>query len=74
MSDPVTYELGDITVHADLTVHGAGVNVTDRPRWAYFLGFCAEDARWTGAPTPNFDASEMTPFEPLTDLRFPVLA
>ena len=26
MSEPITYELGDITVHTHLTVHGAGAN------------------------------------------------
>ncbi len=32
-----TYELGDITVHTHLTIHGAGANRMDRPRWAYIL-------------------------------------
>ena len=34
VSEPMTYELGDVTVHNHLTVHGAGTNTTDTPRWA----------------------------------------
>ena len=35
MSRADDYELGDITVHTHLTIHGAGANLMDRPRWAY---------------------------------------
>ncbi len=41
MSQQLTYELGDISVHTHLTIHGAGANAMDRPRWAYLPGHSA---------------------------------
>lgn len=73
MSDPITYELGDITVHTHLTIHGAGPNLMDRPRWAYLLVTQPEDVCWNGSPCPNFDTSGMAPWAPLNDERFPVI-
>lgn len=74
MSEVMTYELGDISVHTHLTIHGAGKNVTDRPRWAYILVTAPEDACWNGSPCPNFDTSDMQPWQPLDDERFPVIS
>lgn len=73
MSEPMTYAVGDITVHTHLTIHGAGANLMDRPRWAYFLVTQPADACWNGSPSPNFDWSAMQPWEPLGDERFPVI-
>ncbi|MDQ2648695.1 MAG: phytanoyl-CoA dioxygenase family protein [Actinomycetota bacterium] len=73
VSDPVDYELGDITVHTHLTVHGAGANVTERPRWAYIIVTQPADACWNGAPCPNFNSKRMTQWQPLGDERFPVI-
>jgi ectoine hydroxylase-related dioxygenase (phytanoyl-CoA dioxygenase family) len=74
MSQPMTYELGDISVHSHLTIHGAGVNVTDRPRWAYILIVQPSDACWTGAPSTTFASLSMKPWEPLPDDRFPIMS
>ncbi len=74
MSEPISYELGDITVHTHHTVHGAGPNLTDRPRWAYILVTQPGDACWTGSPCPNFDYTVMKQWEPLGDERFPVIS
>lgn len=74
MTEPMVYEVGDITVHTHLTIHGAGANVTDRPRWAYFLVTQPEDVCWNGSPCPNFDSSQMRPWQPLGDDRFPVIS
>src|SRR4051794_1974622 len=59
ISEPVTYELGDITVHTHLTIHGAGPNLLNRPRWAYILITQPADACWNGSPCPNFDYTTM---------------
>jgi hypothetical protein len=67
MSQPMTYEVGDVTIHDHLTVHGAGVNLMDRPRWAYILLTQPADIRWNGAPCPNFDWTTMKPLDPLGD-------
>jgi len=74
ISEPMTYEVGDITVHTHLTVHGAGENRLDRPRWAYILITQPADVCWNGSPCPNFDHSAMKPWEPFGDERFPVIS
>ena len=75
LSDPVTYELGDITVHNHLTVHGAGSNQLDRPRWAYLVLPQPADARWNGAPPEAFvpAAHKMTPYGKVPDEAFPII-
>jgi len=74
MSEPMDYELGDITVHTHLTIHGAGENTMGRPRWAYIIITQPADVCWNGAPCPNFDHSAMKPWEPFGELRFPVIS
>jgi hypothetical protein len=74
ISPPMTYEVGDITVHTHLTIHGAGPNLLDRPRWAYILITQPADVCWNGSPCPNFDHTTMQPWEPFGDERFPVIS
>lgn len=75
MTEQITYELGDITVHSHLTVHGAGANGLDRPRWAYLVLPQPADARWNGAPPEAFvpDAHGMTPYGTFPDDAFPII-
>jgi hypothetical protein len=73
VSDQMTYEVGDITVHTHLTIHGAGLNLLDRPRWGYLLATQPADVCWNGSPTPNFDSTNMRPWQPLNDERFPLI-
>jgi ectoine hydroxylase-related dioxygenase (phytanoyl-CoA dioxygenase family) len=73
ISEPMTYDVGDITVHTHLTIHGAGPNLLDRPRWAYIVITQPSDVCWNGSPCPNFDYTEMKPWEPFGDERFPVI-
>ena len=73
-SEPMTYDVGDITVHTHLTIHGAGPNLMDRPRWAYILITQPGDVCWNGSPCPNFDYTTMKPWEPFGDERFPVIS
>ncbi|MDG2002733.1 MAG: phytanoyl-CoA dioxygenase family protein [Novosphingobium sp.] len=71
---PVTYKAGDATVHSNLTVHGAGENLTDRPRWAWIIMANPEDARWTGAPPEAFLTDSMSHLDRLDDdARFPLI-
>jgi hypothetical protein len=74
MSAPLTYRAGDATVHSSLTVHGAGFNRTDRPRWAYTVLVNPADARWNGAPAEAYDTRHMTVHQELDDERFPILS
>jgi hypothetical protein len=74
ISEPVNYALGDITVHSHLTVHGAGLNLMDKPRWAYLVLTQPSDAVWNGSPPEAFDTTGMTPYGKFDDERFPILA
>jgi Phytanoyl-CoA dioxygenase (PhyH) len=73
MSDPIDYELGDITVHSHLTVHGTGLNQMDKPRWAYLVLIQPADAVWNGAPPEAFDTTGMQPYGRFSDEKFPIL-
>jgi len=73
-SPQIDYALGDVTVHSHLMVHGAGMNMTDRPRWAYLVLPQPADAVWNGAPPEAFDPTGMTPYAPFDDARFPIIA
>jgi hypothetical protein len=44
----VSFEMqpGDVAVHHVLTVHGAGGNLTDKPRRAASLRYCGDDVRY----------------------------
>ncbi len=71
----VLYEVGDVTVHSHLTVHGASANTLDRPRWAYLILPQPADARWNGSPPEAFDpaAHAMTPYGRFPDDAFPII-
>lgn len=75
-SPQIIYELGDITVHSHLTVHGASANSLDRPRWAYLVLPQPADARWNGAPPEAFNPAShnMTPYGNFPDDAFPIIA
>jgi hypothetical protein len=74
MSEPVRYAAGDATVHSNLTVHGAGENRTQAPRWAYIVMANPSDARWNGAPPEAYDTARMRHLQALDDARFPVIS
>jgi ectoine hydroxylase-related dioxygenase (phytanoyl-CoA dioxygenase family) len=74
ISEPMSYAAGDVTVHSHMTVHGAGANLTTRPRWAYLMLMQPADACWTGAPAEAYDCAGMEISRPLPEDRFPTLA
>jgi hypothetical protein len=74
LSEPMHYAAGDATVHSNLTVHGAGENRTDEPRWAYIEMANPSDARWNGAPPEAYDTTGMRHLQALDDARFPVIS
>jgi hypothetical protein len=53
LAPPLHLQPGDATVHHGFMVHGARENLTDRPRWAYVIGYFPGDTRFTGALTPG---------------------
>jgi len=74
VTEPFRYEAGDATVHSNLTVHGAGFNTTEGPRWAYTVLVNPSDARWNGAPAEAYDTTGMIVHQELDDERFPILS
>ncbi|HEY8384651.1 MAG TPA: phytanoyl-CoA dioxygenase family protein [Porticoccaceae bacterium] len=73
MSEPLTYAVGDVSVHSHLTIHGAGPNLTDRPRWSYLVLAQPSDVCWNGAPPEAFDTTGMEVNQRLDDERFPII-
>jgi ectoine hydroxylase-related dioxygenase (phytanoyl-CoA dioxygenase family) len=74
ISEPMSYAAGDVTVHSHMTAHGAGSNLTNRPRWAYLILVQPADACWIGAPAEAYDSAGMQINQPLPEDRFPTLA
>lgn len=73
LTPPMSYKTGDVTVHSNMIAHGAGENLTDRPRWAYSIQVNPSDVRWNGAPAEGFDTRNMTVLDPIDNERFPLL-
>ena len=72
-SGNLTYSAGDVTVHSNLTVHSAGTNVTDDPRWTYIVIVNPADACWNGGPADAFQTDGLTLHREMDDERFPVI-
>jgi len=72
-SGNLTYSAGDVTVHSNLTVHSAGTNVTDDPRWTYIVIVNPADACWNGGPADAFQTDGLTLHKELDDERFSVI-
>lgn len=72
-SSPLTMRPGDATFHHPLTVHSAGANRTDRPRWSFIAMYIAADALYTGASYPATDDLGLRPGSPLTHPAFPLV-
>jgi hypothetical protein len=74
MTGPLSYAAGDATVHSNCTVHGAGTNLTDKPRWAYLVCTNPADVRWNGAPPEAYGTTGMRMLQELDDERFPIIS
>jgi hypothetical protein len=72
-SGNLSYAAGDVTVHNNLTVHSAGDNTTDSPRWTYIVIVNPADACWTGGPADAFKSDGLTLHRTMPDDRFPVI-
>jgi hypothetical protein len=69
----LTYSAGDVTVHSNMTVHAAGANLTDKPRWTYIVIVNPADACWTGGPADAFETTGLELHKELDNGRFPVI-
>lgn len=69
----LTYAAGDVTVHSNMTVHSAGANLTDDPRWTYIVIVNPADACYTGGAADAFQPGELVLHKELNDGRFPII-
>jgi ectoine hydroxylase-related dioxygenase (phytanoyl-CoA dioxygenase family) len=72
-SPPLHLRPGDATVHDGMTIHSAGPNRTDEPRWAYVVQFFVADALYNGAQNPFSDDIGLEINQPFPDDRFPIV-
>lgn len=72
-TENLSYAAGDVTVHSNMTVHSAGFNVTDQPRWTYIVIVNPADACWNGGPADAFDTTGLRLHEPMDEARFPTI-
>jgi hypothetical protein len=70
----LTYSAGDVTVHSNLCVHSAGLNVTDGPRWTYTVMLSPADACWNGGAVDAFDTTGLVKYKEFDDKRCPIIA
>jgi hypothetical protein len=70
----LTYAAGDATVHSNLCVHSAGLNITNGPRWTYTIMVSPADACWNGGPVDAFDTKGLVKYKEFDDERCPLIA
>ncbi len=70
----LAYAAGDVTVHSNMTVHSAGPNLTDDPRWTYIVIVNPADACYTGGAADAFEPGGLVLHKEFEDGRFPVIA
>lgn len=68
-----SYDAGDVTVHSNMCVHSAGLNLTDKPRWTYTVMVSPADACWNGGAVDAFDTAGLVQYKPFDDDRFPII-
>jgi hypothetical protein len=72
-SQQLSYAAGDVTVHSNMSVHAAGANLTDKPRWTYIVIVNPADACWNGGPADAFDTTGLQLHKEMDDGRFPLI-
>ena len=73
LTDPISLQPGDVTVHSHFMIHGTGENLSDLPRWSWGALYLPSDARYTGAQSPYTDGLGLEPFGPLEHPDFPII-
>ncbi len=73
LSDPVTLNPGDATVHSSTTIHCAPSNTTDVWRVGYVLAYMPADSRYTGAPYYNVAGTGLKMGDTFDHANFPII-
>jgi ectoine hydroxylase-related dioxygenase (phytanoyl-CoA dioxygenase family) len=74
VSDALTLQAGDATVHDWMTVHAAPINESDQPRWAYTDSLFGADTLFTGAQQRRSDGLGLQVNQEFDHARFPVIS
>ena len=70
----LSYAPGDVTVHSNMVVHSAGLNLTNGPRWTYTVMVSPADACWNGGSVDAFATTGLTQYRPFDDdKRWPII-
>jgi ectoine hydroxylase-related dioxygenase (phytanoyl-CoA dioxygenase family) len=54
LTEPMSYQPGDATVHHGFMIHGSEGNMTERPRLSYILSYTPADSRWWNGSVGNW--------------------
>jgi Phytanoyl-CoA dioxygenase (PhyH) len=69
-----TLRAGQAVVHDGLTLHGSGINRTDRVRRGFTCVFFPSDTQYTGMPRLETDGLSLQPFNEFNHPRFAIVA
>jgi ectoine hydroxylase-related dioxygenase (phytanoyl-CoA dioxygenase family) len=70
----VPLRAGDATLHAGLTVHRAGPNLSIEDRLVWSVEYISADTLFNGVPHRGVEGLDLVPFAPFEHPKFPVLA
>jgi hypothetical protein len=73
VSPALELRAGDAIAYDALTLHSAGPNLSNRPRWAYWNSFFPAEALYTGYPYGVCDDLDLALNQPLDHPRFPIV-
>jgi ectoine hydroxylase-related dioxygenase (phytanoyl-CoA dioxygenase family) len=73
ISDPLTMEPGDATVHNLAITHYAPPNTTAEDRWVHSTQWLPWRTKYTGAPNHRTDGLDLVVDQPLDHPRFPII-
>lgn len=73
MTEPIALQPGDATVHTNLTLHGTGPNLTNRPRWSYIGLHLPADTRYTGGDSFYTNGLGLKPWSVIDHPNFPLI-
>jgi hypothetical protein len=69
LTEPMSYEPGDATVHHGFMIHGSEPNRSARSRYSSIISYIPADTRWWNATVGNWGSQR----EQLPDAKHPVL-
>lgn len=73
MSEPMSFEPGDVMAHCSWVVHGTDANVGTESRWVYRPTYFPSDAVYMGIPSETIAERGIRPFEVLEHADFPAV-